>query len=173
MDDYYHELTKEQYEILYNDDSNLNFDRPEAVNLEKMYETIVEVKNGHKKISIPQFDTGSCVVSRYLEVPVNKYKYLIIEGVMIFCKEEIKNICNLKIWIETNEYLCALRRFIKYTEEIKGYTSKYVYNQSVKFVIPGQEKYIKPHRTDCDIIINGEKLDINLEIVLSYILNKE
>jgi uridine kinase len=172
MDDYYNELTKEQYEVLYNDDSNINFDTPDAINLVKMYETIVSISNG-VDISIPQFDTGSCVVSRYLEVPGNKYKYLIIEGVMIFCKEEIKNICNLKIWIETSEYICALRRFIKYTEEIKGYTPQYIYNQSVKFVIPGQEKYVKPHKSDCDIFINGDKFEVNLEMVLNYILNRK
>jgi uridine kinase len=169
MDDYYKELSKEQYEILYNDDSNINFDTPEAIDLDKMFETINDIKNG-KAISIPQFDTGSCVVSRFIDIPANKYKYLIIEGVMIFCNPAIKNICNLKVWIETKEYICALRRFIKYTEEIKGYTSQYIYNQSVKYVIPGQEKYIKPYKNECDILVNGDKFDINLEMILNYIL---
>ena len=172
MDDYYNELTKEQYEVLYNDDSNLNFDTPDAVNLDKMYETVVSIKNG-VDIKIPQYDIGRCVISRHLDIPGNKYKYLIIEGVMVFCNDKIKNICNLKIWIETSEYICALRRFMKYTEDIKGYTAKYIYNQSVKFVIPGQEKYIKPYKSECDIFINGDKFQVNLEMVLNYILNKK
>ena len=172
MDDYYHELTTEQYKILYNDDSNLNFDTPEAVNLDKMFETINDIKNG-KQISIPQFDTGSCVVSRFLDVPANKYKYLIVEGVLMFCKAEIKNICNLKIWIDTSDYICALRRFIKYTEDIKGYTSKYIYNQAIKFVIPCQEKYVKPFKTECDLIINGDKFEFNLDMIVAYITNNK
>lgn len=172
MDDYYKELTEEQYKVLYDDNSDLNFDTPELVDLEKLYNNLNDIKNG-VTIQIPQFDTGSCVVSRHIEIPSNKYKYLIVEGVMLFCNPQIKNLCNLKVWIETKEYVCALRRFIKYTQEIKGYNYQYVYNQSTKFVIPGQEKYVKPYKSECDIFINGEKFEINVEMIASYVLSKE
>ena len=79
------------------------------------------------------------------------------KGVFIFSDAELASLCNLKIWVDCSEYVCALRRFIKFTRQIKGYTADYVYNQCIKFVIPGQEKYVKPAKLICDLTVSGEK----------------
>ena len=82
----------------------------------------------------------------------------------------------MKIWVECKEYVCALRRFIKFTQNIQGYSPDYVYNQCVKFVIPGQEKYIKPVKHLCDLTLNGESDDQKisqayLEMITNLISN--
>lgn len=168
MDNYFKDLTPDEEKILYNDDSTLNFDRPEAVDLDLMYEHANAIKNG-QLVRLPQYDMETSRTQKYIEVDSSKYKYLIIEGIMIFNKPEIIKLCNLKIWIETQEYICALRRFIKWTQDIKGYSYKYVYNQCINNVIPGQEKYVKPYRSICDIIVNGEKIETKIELITDYI----
>jgi uridine kinase len=84
--------------------------------------------------------------------------------------------CDLKIWTDCSEYVCALRRFIKFTCKIKGYSSDYVYNQCIKYVIPGQEKYVKPARHICDLTVSGEKESEKIDqayfdMIKSFILN--
>lgn len=173
MDNYYKELTEDEYKILYSDNSHLNFDRPEAVDLQLMFEQIHALKQGDKCVKLPVFDLGRCVITGHVEVPANHgYKYLIVEGIMIFSKREIAQICDLKVWVDTLEYICALRRLMKYAKDIEGYSFDYVYNQAVKFVIPGQEKYVKPAKLECDLIVNNDKMDLNMEIVIGYLKKK-
>lgn len=172
MDDYYKELTPEQYKILHNDDAAINFDTPDSIDFDLLKNNLIDIKS-HTSVQIPKFDIGSCVITSWREIPAYKYKFVILEGVFIFSDPDIANLCNLKIWVETCDYVCALRRFIKFTFKIKGYSHDYVYNQCVKFVIPGQEKYIKPLKKCCDFFINGEKDDVNyIEMIVKFIHNK-
>jgi uridine kinase len=170
MDNYYKELTPEQYEILHNDEAAINFDTPDQINFNLMKKNISDIKNNNPDVQIPNFDLASCLITSWTHVPQNKLKYLIIEGVFIFSDPDLANLCNLKVWVETSEYVCALRRFIKFTSLIKGYTSEYIYNQCVKFVIPGQEKYVKPQKKCCDFFINGENDSINyVDMIVSFV----
>lgn len=137
MDDYYKELSEEEYKILYSDEAAINFDRPEAINFDLLNNHLSDIIQ-NKEVDLPKYDLGSCVVTKYLKVKSNKYKYIILEGVFIFCNEKLRDMLDLKIWVDTSEYLCALRRFIKYTRDIKGYGPDFVYNQCVKHVIPGR-----------------------------------
>ena len=73
----------------------------------------------------------------HLEVDPKKIKYILIEGVFVFCNEKLKDLCHFKIWVDTNEYICGLRRFLKYTRDIQGYTPEFVLTQCTKFVVPG------------------------------------
>ena len=137
LDDYYKELSEEELKILYKDEALINFDTPDAIDFDHVIGDVTSILN-NKIIEIPKFDLGSCVVSKKFTVNPEKYKYIILEGVFIFNNDKLKNLCNLKIWVETSEYICALRRFIKYTRDIKGYSPEFIYNQCVKFVIPGR-----------------------------------
>lgn len=136
MDDYYKELTEEQSKQLYDNEAVINFDEPNAINFDQFINHINDLLAG-KAITIPKFDLGSCVVSKTIDIDPKNYEYIVLEGVFIFCDERLKNLCHLKIWVETSEYICALRRFIKYTRDIQGYTPEFIYAQCVKYVIPG------------------------------------
>ncbi len=142
MDDYYKELSEEQSKILYDNEALINFDCPDAINFDLMIEHLEAIIND-KEIDLPKFDLGSCVVTNYLKVTPNKYKYIIVEGVFLLCDERVRNLLNLKIWCESSEYICALRRFIKYSRDIQGYTPDFIYNQCIKFVIPGNIRFSK------------------------------
>jgi uridine kinase len=172
LDNYYKELTQEQYKVLHNDEAVINFDTPESINFDLLKRNLIDLKQ-NRTCLLPNFDLGSCVITSWTEHQPNKYKYIILEGLFIFSDPEILDMCNLKVWVETSDYVCALRRFIKFTCNIKGYTPEYVYNQCLKYVIPGQEKYIKPIKKYCDFLINGEKEDLNsIEMFVSYISEK-
>ncbi len=170
MDDYYKELTPDQYAILHNDEACINFDTPDVIDFRLLKSNLNDIKNNNPA-QLPKFDIATCRISQRINVPANRYKYLILEGVFIFSDPEIAALCNLKIWIETSEYVCALRRFIKFTCSIKGYSHDYVYNQCLKYVIPGQEKYVKPVKSLCDFFINGERNEVNyVDMIVKHIL---
>jgi len=174
MDNYYKELTSEQYKVLHNDEAAINFDTPDAIDFELLKRNLRDIKNNSQEVKLPIFDLASCVITGWKNVPANKYKYVIVEGLLIFSDQEVINLCDLKVYIETSDYICALRRFIKFTDIIKGYSHQYIYNQCIKFVIPGQDKYVKPIKNVCDFFINGEKNDVNhVEIIVKYVTNND
>jgi uridine kinase len=169
IDNYYKELTQQQLEILHNDSAEINFDTPEAIDFNLLKQNLIDIKQ-NKLVRLPKFDIASCIRTDDFEVTANKYKFIILEGLFVFWNREIANLCDLKLWVETTDYVCALRRFIKFTTVIKGYTSDYVYNQCLKYVIPGQEMFIKPVKKDCDFFINGENNDEkSIEMIVKYV----
>lgn len=139
LDDYYKELSPEEYKILHDDQAAINFDCPEAIDYELLNHHLTSIRD-RVQVSIPKFDLGSCVVTKFLSVSPGQYKYIILEGCFLFCNETLKSLFDLTVWVETSEYICALRRFIKYTKDIQGYNAQYVYNQCIKHVIPGNTK---------------------------------
>jgi uridine kinase len=175
MDDYYKVLTKEQYEVLHNDSAELNFDTPEAIDLDLLKQTLLDITTSKSQtVQVPKFDLASCVRTQSLNVDLTKFKFVILEGLFIFSSKEIRDLCNLRIWVETSDYVCALRRFIKFTTSIKGYTHDYVYNQCLKYVIPGQETFIKPVKRMCDFFVNGENQDdVSVQMIVKYVKNLE
>jgi uridine kinase len=170
MDDYYKELTKEEYAVLHDDDAAVNFDTPAALDFDLLRRNLAEIRQGEANVRLPRFDLATCVIAAWRDVPPRKYKYVVLEGLFVFSDPHVASLCNLKVWVETGEYVCALRRFIKFTYSIKGYTHDYVYNQCVKYVIPGQEMFVKPVKKCCDFFINGEKDTVNyVDMIVRFV----
>ena len=101
-DDYYKELSEVQSKILHNDEALINFDEPNAINFELLISHLSDLLS-NKVTVMPKFDLGSCVVTQMLTVNPAKYKYIILEGVFIFCNETLLKLCNLKIWTDCSE----------------------------------------------------------------------
>lgn len=176
MDDFYKELTPDQQRMMRTDDSTINFDTPESIDLDLLKKTLCLFKSSSsdnvQEICLPRFDPEKCVISSWMSVNPAQYKYVIVEGIFLLCDHELARCFDLKIWMETRDYVCALRRFMKFTSLLKGYTNEYIYNQCIRFVIPGQEKYVNPTKVDCHFMINGEIEDTNsISMIVNYITN--
>ena len=61
MDDYYKELTSEQAAVLYDNEALINFDTPDAIDLDLLLSHVEDILSG-KITYIPKFDLGSCVI---------------------------------------------------------------------------------------------------------------
>ena len=57
MDDYYRELTPEQYKILYDDQAEINFDQPGAIDFELLVGHLNDIKL-NKPVELPKYDLG-------------------------------------------------------------------------------------------------------------------
>lgn len=177
MDDFYKELTPEQQSLMRTDDSVVNFDSPEAIDFELLKKTLRALRSSNKEgdlVELPKFDPEKCVITSWSRVASGNLKYVIVEGLFLLHDPELAKCFDFKIWVETRDYVCALRRFMKFSTLLKGYTHDYIYNQCIRFVIPGQEKYIKPTKIFCDIFANGEIDDTSsLNMIVNYITKND
>lgn len=58
MDDYYKELTPEQYKVLYDDEAAINFDEPDAIDMDLLINHLEAIRQ-NKPVDLPKYDLGT------------------------------------------------------------------------------------------------------------------
>src|SRR5690606_1938358 len=79
---------------------------------------------------------------------------LVIEGLFVFCFEEIRNLLDLKIFIDAEDVIKLKRRIIRDAGE-RNYPLEDVLHRYEHHVLPAYRAYIEPFRNAADIIINN------------------
>ena len=102
-----------------------------------MQRDIEDIKAG-KPVTLFFHDLYTWKPSNSLLVEPGKYEYIIVEGVFLMAHPSLAALFDATIWVETSEYVCALRRFYRYTQLIKGFSPSFVINDCVRNVIPGK-----------------------------------
>lgn len=104
MDDFYKELSPEEYKMLHDDTAAINFDTPASIDFTLLKRTLSALKSDTPvAIKLPKFDLATCVITQWLEIMSSQYKYVVVEGLFVFSDPEVASMCNLKIWVETSE----------------------------------------------------------------------
>lgn len=96
LDNYYKDLTEEEYFRL----SEYNFDQPNAFDFDLILKHIIALRNG-ESIEMPKYDF---VTSKRLPTTqrVKSSPVIIIEGILAFYIKRIRNLMDLKIFIDTD-----------------------------------------------------------------------
>ena len=127
-----------------------NFDHPEAFDTDLLKEQLTALKNG-KVIEMPQYDF---VHHRRKDetIRVEPKNVIILEGIMVLTDKRIRDILDLKIFVDTPDDIRFIRRLQRDVEE-RGRTHESVINQYMNVVRPGHYEFIEPTKNYADIII--------------------
>ena len=94
---------------------------------------------------------------------------IIIEGMFGLHSEKLRELMDIKIFVDTPSDLRILRRLLRDINE-RGRTVESVINQYLVSVRPMHEKYIKPTKQYADIIVpDGGYNDIAVDILITKI----
>ena len=98
-------------------------------------------------------------------------KVLIVEGILIFQDPALRELFDIKIFVETDADERILRRALRDVEE-RGRTLRSVVTQYLTTVKPMHEQYVEPSRKYADIIVleGGHNL-VALEMIMQRIQN--
>jgi len=147
-----------------------NFDLPESIDLEAFYQDILRVREGETverteyTYNNPKKPAGKIIV--------NPAPMLIVEGIFIFSHPHIRDLINLKIYIDAKDHIRLKRRIIRDNEE-RGYDLEDVLYRYENHVIPTFEKHIEPYKMFADLIIpNDHHFDQAIEVLASYMKTK-
>ena len=96
---------------------------------------------------------------------------LIVEGVLIFQDLVLRELFDIKIFVETDADERILRRALRDVEE-RGRTLRSVVSQYLTTVKPMHEQYVEPSRKYADIIVlqGGHNL-VALDMIMQRIQN--
>ncbi|MGL6100813.1 MAG: uridine kinase [Fusobacteriaceae bacterium] len=160
QDAYYKELR----ELTIDERAKTNFDHPDAIEFELMKQHLIDLKNGIA-IERPTYDFKTH--SRKEEkVILNPSRIIIVEGILVFAVKEIRDLFDVKIFVDTDADEMLIRRLERDIHE-RGRSFESVKNQYLSTVKPMYLEFCEPSKRYADVIIprGGEnKVAINMVI---------
>lgn len=127
-----------------------NFDQPQAFDTDLLISHIQALKD-RRPIKMPQYDF---VRHRRREetVTVQPKHLVIIEGLMILYDKRLRDLMDLKIYVDTPDDIRFIRRLQRDIIE-RGRTTESVIKQYLEVVRPGHFNFIEPTKEYADLII--------------------
>lgn len=145
MDNYYR--GKEYY-----DKYNLNFDQPEALNLDLFVEHLSKLK-AWETVKIPEYDfKNSCPILDKIEVVPKKI--IIIEWLFALY-DKIATLWDIKVFVDLWTHWRILRRILRDVKRT-GQKPQDILDYFLDTVEPMNDKYIEPTKVNADFIISNE-----------------
>lgn len=145
-DDYYKRQLGETYE----ERAKVNYDHPDAFETSLYIEHIKELRAGHAVLS-PIYDYtihNRSDRTKRVEPP----KILVLDGILIFTDPELRDLMDIKIYVDTPDDIRILRRILRDVKE-RERTLDSVINQYLTTVRPMHELFVAPSRRHADVII--------------------
>lgn len=143
-----------------------NFDHPSAFDTDLMVEHLRALKRG-ESIRVPVYDFVHHRRSSET-VQVAPRRLVIFEGIMVFVDPRVRELLDLKLYVDTPDDIRFIRRLQRDIKE-RGRTLESVVQQYVDVVRPGHYQFIEPTKAYADLIIpeggNNEKA---LQVLASF-----
>jgi len=163
MDSYYRDFP----DLSLEERRKLNYDHPNAFDFDLLYEHLQMLIQG-KPIRVPEY-------SFELYGRTGKYEILfprpviIVEGILLFYDERIRNLFDIKIYVDTDADVRILRR-LKRDVEKRGRTLDSVIKQYLETVRPMHIQFVEPTKRFADIIVpEGGKNMVAMDIIKAKI----
>ncbi len=147
--------------------AKLNYDHPNAFDTERFINDIASLKNGNS-IERPVYDFSNH--NRSAEtVSVHPAKVIIIDGFLIFENPTLRNMMDIKIYVDTDADERIIRRILRDVEE-RGRSLESVINQYITTVKPMHEEFVEPSKKYADIIVpRGGRNEVAIEMLVERI----
>jgi len=144
-----------------------NFDHPDAFDNDLIIEQLKALKSG-QSIEMPTYDF---VHHRRTQetIHVLPQKVVLFEGIMIYTNKAVRDLIDLKIFVDTPDDIRFIRRLLRDIKE-RGRTLDSVIEQYMGVVRPGHFEFIEPTKAFADIIIpEGGANERALNVLVSFI----
>lgn len=149
-----------------------NFDVPEAIEFELMASHLRQLKSG-QSIAMPTYDFSSHRRQTATQT-VKASPIIIVDGILILHAPELRDIFDLKVYVECAEPERRQRRLMRDCRE-RGRSETEVLTQFNSQVAPLHDKYVEPSRQYADLIFSQlHTLDNNSDsyrFLLNYCLH--
>lgn len=166
QDSFYHDLTEEELTRVH----EYNFDHPDAFDTEQLLCAMEKLRHG-QAVDIPNYDFKS-YKNIFPARRVNPSDVIILEGILIFHDPRIRELMNMKIFVDTDADVRLARRIRRDIVE-KGRDIATVLDQYSKFVKPAFDDFILPTKKYADIIIpRGGDNHVAIDLIVQHIRTK-
>ena len=164
-DNYY----KAHDDMDYEERCRLNYDHPNAFDTELMIEHLKALKNGGT-IECPIYDYTIHNRSKDT-ITIVPNKVIIVEGILIFENQELCDLMDIRIFVDTDADLRILRRIQRDVME-RARSLESVINQYINTVKPMHEQFVEPSKKHANVIVpEGGYNQAAMEMIQNHIKN--
>ncbi|QED48728.1 uridine kinase [Cytobacillus dafuensis] len=162
--DYYY---KDQTHLPFEDRLKTNYDHPLAFDNDLLIEHIKKLLR-YETIHKPVYDYALHTRSEKV-INVEAQDVIILEGILILEDERLRNLMDIKLFVDTDADLRIIRRLFRDIKE-RGRTMDSVIEQYVNVVRPMHNQFIEPTKRYADIIIpEGGHNHVAIDIMVTKI----
>ena len=137
-------------DLTYEQRCGLNYDEPASLETELMAVHLDQLRHG-QAIDCPVYDFT--IHNRIDEtVTVRPSKVIVVEGILIFENKELRDMCDIKVFIDTDADVRIIRRIVRDVSE-RGRTLESVVTQYLTTVKLMHEQFVEPSKKYVDVII--------------------
>lgn len=160
-DSYY----KNRSDLTYEERCMLNFDHPGSLETSLMVEHVRQLRE-NKDVEVPIYDfTTHC---RLPETRRTEAKpVLIVEGILVLAEPQLRELMDIKIFVDTDSDIRAFRR-IRRDIEHRGRSFDSIREQYYKTVRPMHLQFVEPSKRWADLIIpEGGDNRVALDVLIT------
>ena len=162
-DDYYKDLSHLPIE----ERAKVNFDHPHSLDSNLFVSQLKALLDG-KSIEKPTYDFVCHNRSKVTET-INPTKVIVTEGILVLEDERVRDLADIKIFVESDDDIRFIRRLVRDTKE-GGRSIDSVINQYLNTVKPMYYAFVKPTKRYADIIIpNDNTHDVAVNCIVRMI----
>uniref|UniRef100_A0A0R3RTV8 Uridine kinase n=1 Tax=Elaeophora elaphi TaxID=1147741 RepID=A0A0R3RTV8_9BILA len=165
QDSFYRNLTVEETKKASR--GEFNFDHPDAIEFSLLISILHKMKKGESVI-VPKYDF--CTNSRSKDSDViESADVIIVEGILILYDQELRNLFDMKLFVDADSDDRLARRVQTDTQE-RGRSLSQVLHQYLNLVKPAFEEFCLPTKKYADVIIpRGADNNVAIDLILHHI----
>ena len=165
QDDYYQDQSDKTME----ERVKTNYDHPFAFDIDLLVEHLKALKKGESIVK-PTYDYTLHTRSDVVE-EIEAHDVIILEGIFVLAEEKVRALCDIKIFVDTENDIRFIRRLSRDVEE-RGRSVQSIVNQYLDTVRPMHEQFIEPSKKYANIIIpEGGSNKVAIDLLITKIVS--
>lgn len=166
QDSYY----KDNEDLSFEERKKINYDHPRSIDFDLLVNHIKKLKK-NEKIKEPIYSYVNHSRDKDYKV-VHPKDIIIVEGILVFTNEELRNLCDIKIFVHADADERLIRRMKRDIKE-RGRDIDEVLNRYETMLKPMHNQFIEPTMKYADIIVPiGGDNHVAIDIIASMIKDK-
>lgn len=137
-------------ELTYDERTKLNYDHPAAFDTDMLVDHIRALKSNvpieHPVYSFVDHNRTN------QKILIKPSRVIIVDGILIFENKELRNLMDIKVFVDTDADIRLARRILRDVSE-RGRTMQSVIEQYTTTVKPMHEEFVEPSKKYADVII--------------------
>jgi len=166
QDSFYRELNP--VEISKANKGMFNFDHPDAFDNQLMESVLTDIINGRQtKVPVYDFKTNSRSPGEFTTIYPSDV--ILVEGILVFYYPTLRNMFNMKLFVDTDADSRLARRVLRDIEE-RGRDLEHVLHQYTTLVKPAFEEFCLPTKKYADVIVpRGAENTVAIDLIKQHI----
>lgn len=157
-DSYY----KDHSNIPFEERAKINYDHPDAFDHQLLHDHLLELQQGNS-IEVPIYNHSLHIRDKETR-SIGKHAIIVLEGILLFVEQQLRELMDIRIFMETSLDICLIRRLKRDIKE-RGRSLDSVLKQYEDTVRPMYLQFIDPSKRYADLIVprgGGNRIAIDM-----------